>query len=350
MSKFRWIIMSALVALCAGNAHAARYAEVEGTISAVNLTAPATVTLTDGADSVILKVVPSTVIVVEEQGRVSLADLTVGSAAEAKFDANTLVAKQIKVAAGEDEEEDAEAVGVVVDADPATGLVMIDTNNDTTADLTLSTTAQTRIKVGGVLITQAELDALDGLTVHVEYGSTSFVATKIEAEELDLEVNGTVTAVDPTAGTLTIDTATGPMTFTVASSADIRLGGKKIALPAVQIGDLVEVHYTTNGTTNIALKVSVRKPKPLHVVGTVTAVDAVAGTSTVTSRGTTLVLTLTPSTDLRINGRRMTLADVQAALTAGSNVTVSASYFTRAAVNEATVVQLNVKSRGHGRG
>ena len=350
MSKFRWIIMGALLALCAGNAQAARYAEVEGTISAVNLTAPASVTLTDGVDSVTLKVLPTTVIVLEGSGRVSLSALTTGSLAEAKFDANTLVAKQIKVESEGDEDEDAEAVGVVLDADPATGVVTIDTNNDTVADLTLTTDAQTKLKVGSVLITQAELDALDGLAVHAEFNSTTFLAKEIEAEAAELEVNGTVTAVDPAAGTLTIDTATGPLTFNVVAGADIRLGGKKIALSAIQIGDLVEVEYTTNGTANTAVKISVRKPKPLHVVGTVTAVDAVAGTLTVSSRGTTVVLTLTESTDLRINGRHATLVDVQTALTAGTKVTVSASYFTRTAVNEAAVVQLNVKSRGRGRG
>lgn len=350
MSKFRWIVMGALLALCAGNAQAARYAKVEGTISAVNLTAPASVTLTDGAESVTLTVLPSTVIVIEDQGRVSLSALTTGDLAEAKFDANTLVAKQIKVEAGEDEEEDAEAMGVVLDADPATGIVSIDTNDDAAADLTVTADAQTKIKVGKVALTLAELDALDGLLVHVEYGSTSLIAKEIEAEDAELEVNGTVTAVDPAAGTLTIDTADSSMTFDVAAGADIRLGGKKIALSAIQIGDLVEVQYTTNGTTNTALKISVRKPKPLHVVGTVTAVDPVAGTLTVTSRGTSVVLTLDAATNLRINGRSATLVDVGTALTAGSNVTVSASYFVRNSVNTATVVQVNAKSRGRGRG
>lgn len=353
MSKFRWIVMGALLALCAGNAQAAKFAEVEGTISAVNLVAPASVTLTDGADSVTLNVVPSTVIVIKDEGRVTLADLTVGAQAEAKFDTRTLVAKQIKVEAAENEEEDAHALGVVLDADPVSGVVTIDTNDDTVADLTLNTDAQTRIKVGGIAITQAELDALDGLIVHVEYGSTSFLAKEIEAEEAELEVNGSVTAVDAVAGTLTIDTATGPLTFDVASGADIRLGGKKIELSAIQVGDLVEVKYTSNGTTNTALKISVKKPKPakpLHVTGTVTAVDSVAGTLTVSARGGSVVLTLSDSTDLRINGKRATLADVETALTAGTSVKVSASYIVQEAVNAATLVQLNVKSKGRGPG
>lgn len=354
MSKFRWIVMGALLALCAGNAQAAKYGEVEGTISAVNLVAPASVTLTDGADSVTLNVVPSTVIVVKDEGRVTLADLTVGAQAEAKFDTRTLVAKQIKVEASEDEEEeDAHALGVVLDADPVSGVVTIDTNDDTVADLTLSTDAQTRIKVGGIAITQAELDALDGLMVHVEYGSTSFLAKEIEAEEAELEVNGSVTAVDAVAGTLTIDTATGPLTFDVASGADIRQGGKKIALSALQVGDLVEVKYTTNGTTNTALRISAKKPKPakpLHVTGTVSAVDSAAGTLTVTNRGASVVLTLSDSTDLRINGKRATLADVETALGAGGSVKVSASYFSQGDVNAATQVQLNVKSKGRGPG
>jgi hypothetical protein len=98
--------------------------------------------------------------------------------------------------------------------------------------------------------------------------------------------------------------------------------------------------------TNLALAVTVVPPRPLHVTGTVAAADSVAGTITVSRGATSVVLAVTSDTDLRINGRAATVADVQAALTGRRTVKASASYLLRAGVNLATDVRVNVHGRG----
>ncbi|MCC2671119.1 MAG: hypothetical protein K0Q72_3590 [Armatimonadetes bacterium] len=349
MSRLLWLAACALLSLHAGIVQAApRFAEAEGTISAVStVSVPATVTLSNAGGDVTVNVLPSTVIVVEGQGRVSVSALMVGAAAEAKYDLSSHNAKQIKVEAEPEEDEDATAIGIVLDADPLSGTVMIDTNNDTVADVTLTANADTKIEVDGVHLTLAELDALDGLRVRAEYLTATFVALEIEAAANATQtVNGTVSAIDPVAGTLTIETASGPLTFEVADAADIRLTGRKVTLAALQVGDVVEVRYVTDGTANTALRISARRAKPLRITGTISAVDAGAGTITVQARGTSVVLNVTASTDLRINGRPATLADLAAAVTAGGTVKVSAGYFARTAGNLATEVQVNVRGRG----
>lgn len=345
MFKIRGILVCALMALIAGDAQAARVAKVEGTITAINaVSAPPTVTITRASGDVTLKVLASTKIEVDDEHG-ALLDLTVGAQAEAQYDVRTGIAKKIEI---EETDEDAKVVGVVLSADPISGVITLDTTGDGVLDLTLTVNEQTRIKVGGTVLTLAELGALEGLRVKVEYLTETFVATEIEAgDSALLSARGTVTAVDGAAGTLTIETAAGPLTFEVAEGAEIRIGGQPVDLAEVLVGDTVHVLYLA-GDVNLAVRLTVRPPRPLHVTGTITAADAAAGTLTVSRGATTVVLAVGGNTDLRINGRAAALADVEAALAAGGPVRVSASYFRRGEVNLATDVRVNVRAGGRG--
>ncbi|MGV3719907.1 MAG: hypothetical protein ACO1SX_03270 [Actinomycetota bacterium] len=343
MFKIRGIVLCALLALIAGDAQAARVAKVEGAITAIDaVSTPPTVTIARASGDVTLKVLASTKIRVDNE-RGTLLDLTVGAQAEAQYELSSGVAKKIEI---EDTEEDATVFGDVLSADPISGVITLDTTGDGVLDLTLTADAQTRIEVAGATLTLAELDALEGQRVKVEYLTDTFVVTEIETgDAAALSARGTVTEIDPIGGALTIETAAGPLTFDVAEGAVIRIGGQVVELGDVLVGDSVQVIYLA-GDANLAIRLSVQPPRPKHITGTIAAVDAGAGTLTVTRGAAAVVLTVGPNTDLRVNGRGSTLADVEAALTAGRTAKVSASYFVRGEINLATDVRVNVKSRG----
>jgi Cu/Ag efflux protein CusF len=70
------------------------------------------------------------------------------------------------------------------------------------------------------------------------------------------EVQGKITAVDATAGTVTIKHKKDTMTFTAAP--DIEFGGvgnKKVTLTDLKVGDHVTVHYTDESGKLMAHKI-----------------------------------------------------------------------------------------------
>lgn len=352
MVRVKWIVLCALLSLLFGSAVQAhrgpKEAKIEGVITAVDASAdPDTVTITRGVRSVTLKVVPSTKIEVGDDDDGTFADLRVGQQVEAKFDPVTLIASKIEVEEA-DEDDENEAVGKVISADPVSGQVTLDTTGDGVADLTLTTDSQTELKIGNVEISPAQLDLLNGLLVKVEFND-AFLAEEIKAAASPhFSANGTVTAVDAAAGSLSLQTSSGVLVFEVASGAEVRINGRKVSLSQVVVGDTARVTYIVNGDgIEIALRIDVTGATPRHVNGKLVAVGA--STITVATRSGDVVLTVNSQTDLRINGKRSTLADLSAALAAGKEVKFSAQYFERGGLNVATKVQANAKSKGRGR-
>ena len=72
---------------------------------------------------------------------------------------------------------------------------------------------------------------------------------------------GSVTAVDPTAMSLTVKVKTGDETFMVSTTTKITEAGKTIPLADVKTGDSAQVWYTENAGKNDASKVVVHAPK-----------------------------------------------------------------------------------------
>lgn len=349
MVKTRRIILCALLGLVLGTAAQAhrdpKHGKIKGEITAVNAAAdPDTVTIVDGARSVTLKVVPSTKIEVgdDDDDDGTFADLRVGQRAHAKFDPVTLIASKIEVE--EDEEDENEAVGKVLSADPVSGQVVLDTTGDGVADLTLTTDAQTELKIGHAEISPAQLDLLNGLVVKAEFND-AFLAEEIKAAASPhFSATGRVTAVDAAAGTLSLETTAGVLVFEVASGADVRINGRKVSLSQVLVGDTARVSYIVNGDgIEIALRIDVTGATPRHLKGRLVAVGA--STITVATRTGDVVVAVNSQTDLRIKGKRSTLADLSAALATGNEVKISAQYFERAGLNVATKVHANVKRR-----
>jgi hypothetical protein len=106
---------------------------------------------------------------------------------------------------------------------------------------------------------------------------------------------GEVTAVDLNAGTFTLLTASGPLTF-VVPDAEPRPGHNPLPPADLQVGDLVEVLYLVNGTL----------------------VAAAGNTLTGRDRVSAVVLTTDAATDLRLNGKAVTVAQLAALLAGGT--------------------------------
>ena len=72
---------------------------------------------------------------------------------------------------------------------------------------------------------------------------------------------GTVSAVDPTANSLTVKAKTDE-TFMVSATTKITENGKTITLADVKAGDSAQVWYTEKAGKNDASKIIVHAPKP----------------------------------------------------------------------------------------
>jgi hypothetical protein len=353
MFKPIWGVLCALLVVAASaearpRPRPPRAAEARGFITALTAptaTTPGEITLRVGSATLTLNVLASTEIEIEDDPTPTFAELLVGQFAKVKYQASTFNALEIEV-----EDQDIKVVGRVTAAglDAGTGLptLSLDLTNDGIADLTLLVDDETRIELGNLLVDESDLGLLVGLRVAAEYSSLHFLAKEIEVDLSGAaRALGEVTAVDLTAGTFTIATPGGPLTFLVPE-VEPRPGHNPVPLANLQVGDLVEVLYVVNGAgQNVAVEVDEERPEPRHVNG---ALVAVAGnTLTVRDRGADVILTVDTATDLRLNGKVVTVAQLADAL-AGGQVKISADYVAEGGVNLATKVRANGRSRGRG--
>jgi uncharacterized cupredoxin-like copper-binding protein len=352
--RHRWTVLCAVLALLVtGTAQAKRrprLGHVQGTITAVAPDAdPPTVTITrtgDGGGAVTLKVTSATRIEVTDEGRGSFADLRVGLAADARYNPDNLNAVHIEVAA---DPNNAEATGKVLSADA--DQVTLDTTGDDKTDLTLTLDAQTRVKLGNLLLEGKEIALLDGFTVRAVYDKTNFLAHEITARpDETAQIEGEVTAVNATAGTLTVKTESDTVTLVVPAGAEVTLLGRTAALGDVLVGDTVTVAYVTNGAgKNVALRVRIETPTH-RVAGTLTSVAGNTLTIAPRAGGDPVSLTVNDQTKIRLRGRRSSLSGLAAALQSGRTVRVTARYFTRAGSTTVLDVQATFTGRGNGGG
>ncbi len=108
------------------------------------------------------------------------------------------------------------------------------------------------------------------------------------ADRAGVKVKGTISAIDLIGSTVTVTPARGgaDVTVTVDASTRITRNRRAAGLADLLVGDSVEVKY--NPTTLVASKIEVKSPgsgstPTAEVKGTVTAVDPLLGTLTVTS-------------------------------------------------------------------
>jgi len=367
--SYRWSIVVTVLALASALRAEARprAGRIEGTITAVNPAAvPPTVAITGGTATVVLNITSATRVQKAGDDHATAADLRVGLSADAEYDPAAADALRIQIQPGANELSTRGAlVNATYDSGSNTGLVDIDTNGDGVRDLVLRTGAQTLIRAGSVALPQADLGILIDLRVRAEYDATTFAAFELNAEGVDgaeVEIAGVVTAtvVDPGGGgTLLLQLATGAsIVFQVVPGTEIRLNGKRVPLAVVEVAESVEVRYLASGTgpsaTLVALQMTLKPVKPSHVEGTLIGVW-VAGFAQVQPRngGPPVMLTVGGDTDLRLNGRRVTLAELGTvqynATIASREVKVSAQYLAHGGANVATRLGANLppKHGGH---
>lgn len=277
------------------------YAKAKGTIAAVD-TAASTLTITpkNGGADVTLNVDASTFI--KRNGQpATLADLQTGDKVEAKYDSATMLAFRVKA-----EFKAGKVKGMIAAVDTAASTVTI-TPRKGGADVTLNVDANTVIKRKGPA-TLADLQVGD--KIEAKYDPATMLALKIEAEFKLAKVKGTIAAVDAAAGTLTITPKKGgaDVTLNVDASTYIKRNGQPATLADLVVGDRVEAKY--NAATMLAVKISASNL--LEIKGTIAAVDAAAGTLTVTPMDGSPDVTFTVDANTRIErfDAPATLADL----------------------------------------
>ncbi len=169
--------------------------------------------------------------------------------------------------------------------------------------------------------TAALADLATGMLAAADYDPVSLVADHIlarAAQHRQAEVEGTVSAVDATAGTLSITPEHGgaDVALHVDSATRISRNGTVATLADVKVGDAAAALY--DATTKLASRIETRgehpqpPPTALAVIrGSVTAVSATSITIA-PEHGNPVTLAIDSSTVITRRGRTATAADVHA--------------------------------------
>ena len=177
------------------------------------------------------------------------------------------------------------------------------------ANVTLVVNASTYLRRLGRTATIADLQVGD--LVEAKYTPGTLVASKIEAKLNLVELKGSIAAVDTAANTVTVTSSRGgaSVTLVVTASTYIKRLGRAATIVDLQVGDLVEAKYSpvTLQASSIEAELNL-----VELKGSVVAVDAVAGSLTVTPYrgGASVTLTVNASTYITRRGVSVTLASL----------------------------------------
>ncbi len=155
--------------------------------------------------------------------------------------------------------EECEVSGTITAIDLTANTVTIASEYDG-GDVTVNVTPDTLIEIDGVAApTIADLAV--GQYVEVVYASDTQNAFRIEVVNEDEEgyAEGPITAIDPVAGTITIDCYGSPVTLFVTASTKIEKNDAVAVFADLQVGDEGMAEYNT--TTMIAKEIEVESPE-----------------------------------------------------------------------------------------
>jgi hypothetical protein len=270
---------------------------VTATLSAVDATA-GTIQITDrNGLSITLKTSSSTVIQLD--GATStLAALKANDTVQVTYDRATMVASRIVAASP----PPTVLTGTITALDATGGTVQIATDHGTAITLTLN--ASTQYRLNGRATTLASVAAGDG--VSVTYRPADKTALTLAAQTPPVGVtSGAITALDTTAGTLTLTPLAGtPLTLTLNAQTVYALNGRRTAASAIVVGDLASVKV---GTNNVATIVSAETPPLIDLAGTISALNVQGGTVQITTQAqTAITLLLGTFTTVKRNGAAST--------------------------------------------
>ena len=329
--------------------------EVHGTISAVSASSIVIQPL-NGSAFVTLTIVSSTTVEIDG-ATAAVSQLMAGQDVEAHYHPTTLEARAIEADA-EDFADDAHVSGVITALDFVIGTISIGNASGAGAPITLSVTASTEVELAG------DNDSFDqlvvGMPVAAEYDLSTRNAKEIHAGDAsaddndvddDLTITGAISAVDATAGTVTMSSGGTVRVLQVVASTRIEINGEPGALAQILVGASAKAEYFR---TSLELKeLSIGQDdgggpgggggagEDVHVLGTVAAVDTSAGTLTVDpdGSGANVTVKVVGTTVIEINGEPGILAQVQV------GATIDAEYF----VGSLEAKELNV-NQGTGGG
>jgi hypothetical protein len=222
---------------------------VNGTVAAVDPVA-GTITITPivGSD-LTLNVNASTEIEVNDVHG-TLQDVQVGMPVSAEYDTTSMLAKEIKAGAGDDNHEDVHVTGTVAAVDTVAGTVTI-TPTGGGSEVTLNVTTQTEIEVNDAPGTIADIQVT--MPIRAEYDGTTFDAFEIKAGTDDggdgggddhEEVVGTFSAIDTGNSTVTIQPASGaPVTVTITADTEIKVDDEHATIADLVVGQHAKAEY-----------------------------------------------------------------------------------------------------------
>ena len=293
--------------------------ELHGTISAISGDQVA-IAPDNGAAEVTVTVDALTLIEIDG-ATATLADLTVGMFVEVAYDPDTFLAYSIE-ADGDGNDSHASVSGTVTDVNVAAGTVTLDANG---SSITLNVGACTEIEVNDEEAGLSDIQV--GMPIYAEYDSGNSNAFYIKAgagddDHEDENVHGVVSAIDPTAMSLTITPTddSAPVTLFVTGETEIVVNDEHGTFEDIQIGDVVHAEYDPATNTAYALEVKGNGDDDggdddhyKHAEGTVQVIDVDASTLTFeTEQGDVITLNITGETEIKVNGESAMLADILA--------------------------------------
>ena len=268
-------------------------ATAHGTIKGVDPAQGQIVLTLGNGGTLTLKLTSATDISVNGK-KATAADLKANATAEVKYNSKTMEALQIRA------QSMARVQGTVRGLDQAARTVTILTDDG--KQVTVKVDSSTRVVIAGVL--NGLLGITAGMKVDARYDMATNIASELTvrqerqgqpAAQAAARAAGTVTAVDATKGTVTLGLdGGGTITLRVDGKTQIKVDGHDGALTGVHVGDRVRASYGTDTLLASALEVQAkaesRSKAALTASGTLKAIDPVAGTVTITTRSSDLVL------------------------------------------------------------
>jgi hypothetical protein len=276
---------------------------VKGLVSAVDSSAKTvTVKPVNGKPSVVLNVADTTLIR-RDGKKVTLAGLQVGDMLLGIYNPVSKVALRLiathYVAAVE---------GAVKVVDSTAGTLTITPKRGTDLVLSIATTTVITRNAASAALS----DLVVGDLVKARYNAVTLLATQVTAWVPLAQIQGVISAVDTGALTLTVKPISGDeVVLSVNPSTVIKRQDAPATLADLLVGDLVQAKY--DATSKVAASVSARPaPDIAEVHGTISAVDAAAGTVTLTPKdgGADIVLSVNGETKILLNLKPATLADL----------------------------------------
>ena len=277
---------------------------LSGVISAIDpLGSTLTVTPKKGGPDVVLKV-DSTTFIKRNGKPATLADLQLGDRVEARYNPVTMLAFNISARLNL-----VELKGVVSAVDTANGTLTV-TPKRGGPDVVLKVDSTTVIKRNGITATLADFLVSD--RVEAKYNPVTMLAAWINAKQYLAKVDGTISAIDIGAGTVTITPEGGgpDVVLKVDTTTVIKRNETTATLADLQVNDRVEAKY--NPITMLAVKIEVEMDLT-EIDGSISAIDTGAGTVTITPKegGPDVVLKVDATTIIKRHDTTVTLADLQ---------------------------------------